>query len=116
MTTSLGLRVRWDHSKVAEIALAAHAEGRNIALINGGPCPTCGGHCYLPPTGLGIVEGSDGDPCPNPDCVDGRVPGIAERLEELHKRLRMGIGYVTPSDAVDLATVIADLRHLGGGE
>lgn len=109
MTTSLGLRVRWDHSKVAEIALAAHAEGRNIALINGGPCPTCGGHCYLPPTGLGIVEGSDGDPCPNPDCVDGRVPGIAERLAEIAQD-----GQIDDLSRSRLAAVIAVLREAGG--
>lgn len=46
------------------------------ALINGGTCPACGGKAR-------VVDGILSSPCPNPDCVGGRVPGVIERLEPL---------------------------------
>lgn len=65
-------------------------------LLNGGPCPTCGGR------GDRVVvtdQGLANAVCPNPDCVDGRVPGIIDRLASAEARL---IGAMHHAD-IDMA-------------
>ena len=69
------------------------------ALVSGGPCPTC--------EGIGMVDGqwndfdqiTERDYCP--DCKDGRLPGLIERLE----------AHAGRTDHV-LAAIIADLRSM----
>lgn len=72
------------------------------ALINGGPCPTCGG------TTLG--NWSTGGACP--DCTNGRTPGLADRLDLMEEELRLHgtIGFACEV----LAAVIADLQSMRG--
>ena len=73
------------------------------ALINGGPCPTCGGR--------GWWLSADGET----DCGTcermGRLPGVIERLE------RLGNPDITLREhESSLAAVIAELRRALGGD
>lgn len=94
-------------------------------LLNGGPCETCAERRSMSPCeskrphkphryqdrfddwncpGVG--------PCLNPDCEDGRVPGLIERLEAIEDRL---LDRRMRDDATDtLTAVIAELRKAVG--
>lgn len=72
------------------------------ALVNGAPCQTCGGSGRIINRFGDIV-----DPCP--DCADGRVPGLVERLAEIAQD-----GQVDDLSASRLAAIIADLRQMVG--
>lgn len=93
---------------------AANKLDAHDALLNGGPCPTCGGRGSTP----SIQRQPDGswlhDACP--DCIDGRTPGVIERLERLHRVLPHRIAPASAyaeAELADLAAVIALLRKVG---
>lgn len=124
-------------------ALAREVQDMRL-LLNGGPCPTCGGR--------GLVQGMNHRPgdlmfaCPNPDRRHGHRPGVIERLERMldaidpsgFLNLRAGQTLLDDNGFVvwraedsellikafssvfdahdDLAVVIADLRREAGGE
>jgi ssDNA-binding Zn-finger/Zn-ribbon topoisomerase 1 len=67
------------------------------ALVYGGTCPDC--------QGFGPIKYGDSGtyPCPNLDCKDGRIPGIAERLQAIKPDSLAGL---KKRDAI-----VADLRR-----
>lgn len=95
-----------------DVALAREVQATRLAL-NGGPCPTCQGDDFVVHLDHGMRELH---PCHNPDCVDGRVPGVVERLELVHARL-LGVSLLTvhgQKSCEEVTAVLADLRRLAG--
>lgn len=82
------------------------------ALLNGGPCETCGDMPH--PGWIEYADAMANHETRCPDCVKGHRPGVIERLELIEDQLldrRM-----RPDATDDLAAVIALLREAVPGE